>query len=118
MKAIHPDDIERLLDVCKKAYAERHAYSVEYRFLRPDGSVRWVTRHAAPQFDAERNLKGFLGTLLDITDRKAAESARHEIEEMQRQVLDAIPDMVFVEGTQIQIAVGEQSLPEFLRDDQ
>jgi two-component system cell cycle sensor histidine kinase/response regulator CckA len=51
---------------------------IEYRVLRPDGSIRWVLAHGAPIRDASGVVYRISGTALDVTDRRAAEEASQE----------------------------------------
>ncbi len=70
-EAIHPEDRERiLLALPKIAQGE---YRDEYRVVRPDGSVRWVSDRAFPVRDADGRIVRVVGIATDITDRRRAE---------------------------------------------
>lgn len=71
--AVHPDDRPRVVAVWEEAVREHRAVEVEYRFRRPDGTVTWVQGHAVPLRDARGQRAGYIGTLADLTQRKAAE---------------------------------------------
>lgn len=67
MDAIHPED---MVDRAKEwLYAVKHKIPVisEYRFVRPDGSVIWVQGQAIPEMAGDQ-VKGYIGTLTDITE--------------------------------------------------
>ena len=51
---------------------------IEYRVVRPDGSIRWLLVHGAPIRDASGVVYRISGTALDVTDRRAAEEASKE----------------------------------------
>lgn len=77
---LHPEDRERVHFAIQRALnpATSAPYSVEYRFLRPDGSVRWMQSRGIVQFrgeGAERQASAFFGTALDITESKESEAA-------------------------------------------
>lgn len=76
-RAIHPDDAERLMEEWSRLPKERALFCTEYRFLRPDGSVRWVLGRANEQFDDSGKLTGFVGVCVDITELRQR-SARPE----------------------------------------
>ncbi len=70
--ALHPDDRERIA----RSHAERVELGrndLEYRIVRPDGSVRWISDRAFPIRDAAGQLQRIAGVASDITARKRAE---------------------------------------------
>jgi len=77
-KSLHPDDEQLVLPAVARAFDPtlREICAAEFRILRPDGSIRWVSGRGRVVFDESvqppKPLK-FLGVLLDITDRKNAE---------------------------------------------
>jgi PAS domain S-box-containing protein len=72
-KSIHPDDAALLHQTFTAAMQSGSIYELEHRIVRPDGSVRWVYDRAHPYFDANGKLVRYVGTTLDITERKLAE---------------------------------------------
>ena len=91
MRAVHPDDRERLGQSWQEASSRQRASSDDYRLLRPDGSVAWVMGRAVPEFDAEGRIIGYVGTITDITERKRAEQRLFESEERLRLLSDNLP---------------------------
>jgi PAS domain S-box-containing protein len=83
--ALHPDDRSRVVDRWMAAAAAGEVFRAEYRFLRPDGSVRWVAGEVRPRKDACGRKAGFVGTITDVTERKRVEAelerSRAEIEQ-------------------------------------
>ncbi len=49
----------------------------EYRFMRPDGSIIWIYGQSVPVYDSNGEVRGHVGTITDITDRKRIEDAIH-----------------------------------------
>ncbi|PKP01219.1 MAG: hypothetical protein CVU14_05675 [Bacteroidetes bacterium HGW-Bacteroidetes-9] len=72
LSAIHPEDRENRITEWRAAVKKKKPVVSEYRFLRPDGSIIWVQGHAVPEI-VDNVIKGYIGTITDITDLKKAE---------------------------------------------
>lgn len=100
--AIHPDDRIKIFDEWKKVTADKIRSLLEYRFIKPDGSIIWVIGQATPETNAENEIIGFIGTITDITQRKQAEEKFVKTSKKMEAIIEAIPDMMFeidLEGT-------------------
>ncbi|WP_420476897.1 EAL and GGDEF domain-containing protein [Noviherbaspirillum sp. ST9] len=75
LKFIHPDDQAQARAATIHAREHVEKYSLEYRLVASDGSVRWVSSTAAPRVAADGKLLSFTGTIVDIT-------AHHAMREM------------------------------------
>lgn len=76
LEAIHPDDRARILDAALKQQVTG-TYHEEYRIVRPDGSVRWISDRAFPVRNAEGAVYRVAGIAEDITERhRVRESLR------------------------------------------
>ena len=89
LKCVHPEDRERVNQLVMQALAGANGgeYRAEYRTIHPrDASEHWVTARGQAFFDSEGNALRFIGTVMDITERKRAEesSARLNLELEQR----------------------------------
>jgi PAS domain S-box-containing protein len=86
--AIHPDDTELVVAEMKASIQNQSGSRFEYRFLRPDGSIVNFIGNAVPEFDSNKHLVGFVGTLTDITELKRMEGnlieAKEKAEESDR----------------------------------
>jgi PAS domain S-box-containing protein len=81
---IHPDDRERVMAEWESIAKGGSVSGQEYRILTRDGRTRWCSSSWEQMHDQSGRPAGFLGTELDITERKAAEEAlRHEAELFQ-----------------------------------
>jgi diguanylate cyclase (GGDEF)-like protein/PAS domain S-box-containing protein len=89
--AIHPDDRERVIVAWMGAATAGAEFSEDFRFERPDGSVVQVRGHARTLRNLRGELLGFLGTVTDLTQQRAAEEARLRSERESRQLLDHMP---------------------------
>jgi len=75
MTAFHPDDREKAGAAIQQARRTIGAYELEFRIVRPDGSVRWILDRgeSVGPLDANGRVARMTGTFLDITDRKRIE---------------------------------------------
>jgi PAS domain S-box-containing protein len=95
MNAMHPDDREESTRVFLAANAAHEAFAHDYRIRRADGAYRWALGVARPRFAEDGSFLGFIGSVIDITDRKLAEDQLLENERRFRFMLDAMPQKVF-----------------------
>jgi PAS domain S-box-containing protein len=84
MQALHADDVTRVAEAFRSASAAHAALEIEYRLRRRDGRYRWCVDAAAPRFSPHGDFLGHIGSVIDITDRKAAEEARARLLESER----------------------------------
>ena len=74
-KAVHEDDYPKCVDIYTAAYERKEPFVMEFRVRRADGEFRWLYDTGAPRFAANGELLGYIGSAVDISDRKAAEEA-------------------------------------------
>ncbi|MDP2008518.1 MAG: PAS domain-containing protein [Rubrivivax sp.] len=74
MAFVHPDDRERVMRTHLDALADAQPYDVEYRALTPDGRVHMLHARAEVVRDGDSGAQTMVGTLLDVTERVAAEA--------------------------------------------
>jgi signal transduction histidine kinase len=75
---VHPEDRPSTKAGFDRAIRDRRDHEMECRIVRPDGSVRNIRSISRPVFDASGELTEYVGTVIDITERKQAEEALHE----------------------------------------
>ena len=79
VSGVHPDDLKRCLDVYSSSFDARSDFEMEYRLRRFDGEYRWIVDFGVPRFDTGGRFCGYIGSCVDITDRKASEESLHEL---------------------------------------
>ncbi|GAA0595711.1 hypothetical protein GCM10009416_37570 [Craurococcus roseus] len=77
-KATHPDDQKAAEEAFLAANAAQGPFRVEYRLRRADGVYRWAIDAASPRFGPDGGFLGYIGSVIDIGDRREAEDALRE----------------------------------------
>jgi PAS domain S-box-containing protein len=73
MNAIRPEDHPRVAEAWRKATESRGLYEVEYVLRRHDGAMRNILARGVPVLAADGSVRQYIGTCIDITERKRAE---------------------------------------------
>jgi signal transduction histidine kinase len=63
------------VDTYTQAFDQGEEFRMEYRLRRHDGEYRWVFDIGVPRFSSDRSFAGYIGSCIDVTDRKLAEEA-------------------------------------------
>ncbi len=74
-QGIHPEDRDAHLEAQARAFDVQAPFRLQYRLRRHDGEFRWVFDIGVPRFAADGSFAGYIGSCLDITERKLAEEA-------------------------------------------
>jgi PAS domain S-box-containing protein len=80
---IHPDDQARTLEQLEDASREKREFEFDYRIVHPGGGIRDIHTVGHPVFSPSGNLVEFVGTVMDITERKRAEQERERLRQLQ-----------------------------------
>jgi PAS domain S-box-containing protein len=87
---IHPEDYERALETYLTNFEARQPFEMEYRLRRQDGEYRWIYDCGIPRFSADGSFLGYIGSCLDLTERKQSEDAlrkaHDELHELKNQL--------------------------------
>jgi PAS domain S-box-containing protein len=138
-QGIHPEDKEQHQDIYSTAFKARRKFQIEYRLRRADGEYRWVLDTGVPRFTPKGSFVGYIGSCVDITERKQAEEKlsqktaeadlRLAIEQLQKEIaqrvqveealikqqqqqqviLDAVPAMIWFKDTENRILHANQA---------
>jgi PAS domain S-box-containing protein len=96
MKSVHPDDLERIRHNFQTASQTRRPFKIEYRVRRADGQYRCVLEHGVPRFTSGGQFTGYIGSIVDITERRFAEQLLKDSERELRLLTELIPQQVWV----------------------
>lgn len=90
---LHPEDRDRILTEWYFAAEARVPFKSEYRMVRPDGKITWVIGQAIAEIGEDGEIKGYVGTITDISDRKLAEETLRESVEREKALSTVIQKM-------------------------
>lgn len=74
-ESVYRDDYMHCLDTYEAAFERREPFKMEYRLRRADGQFRWVYDNGMPRFSSDGEFQGYIGSCIDISDRREAEEA-------------------------------------------
>jgi PAS domain S-box-containing protein len=112
--AIHPDDRARVEGEIGVALARGGAYKCEYRVAQRDGAYRWLEAKGRVEFDEHGNPSRFLGVLMDIELRRAAEAERDRITALLRTFTAAVPGVVYAKDRQGRMLVANHGTTQLI----
>ena len=90
LDAVHPDDRERIAAGWKASGTAHGPVALEYRLRRADGSYAWVLDSAVARFGAGGEFLGYIGSVVDISERQAREVETRRRAGLLEQSADAI----------------------------
>ncbi|HTV21462.1 MAG TPA: ATP-binding protein [Polyangiaceae bacterium] len=94
LSAVHPEDARRSADVFLAANADAAPFSLDYRLRRKDGQYRWAIDSASPRFGPDGEYLGYVGSVVDITERKAAEEVMSQLNRtLEQRVLERTAEL-------------------------
>ncbi|NER79302.1 MAG: PAS domain S-box protein, partial [Leptolyngbya sp. SIO1D8] len=103
VESIHPDDLESCLDTYLTAFATRQPFQIEYRRRRFDAEYRWVLDIGAPRFLPTGAFAGYVGSCIDITERRHMAQELFREKELAQVTLHCIGDAVITTDAQGQV---------------
>ena len=112
--AVHPDERDAALHAVVDANARRVPFSMEHRLRHVVDGYRWVIATGQPRFAANGDFLGFVGNVLDISDRKRTEQALHETRDTLVTMFDALPVGVAVAGQDGKLLLSNQAMHRYL----
>ncbi|HEY1342594.1 MAG TPA: LuxR C-terminal-related transcriptional regulator [Bryobacteraceae bacterium] len=97
---LHPDDRDMCVETYLKAFTARQPFKMQYRLQRGSGEYTWVEDVGQPRFEPEGEFAGYIGSALDISDRRRSVFTPDEqsvrmvfaLTERERQVLVLIAE--------------------------
>ncbi len=85
-QGVHPEDLKDCLDTYRRAFDLRESFKMQYRLRRHDGEYRWLFDIGVPRVEADGSFAGYIGSCIDVTERKLAEQAMSDV---RRKLIEA-----------------------------
>ncbi|MBA3261805.1 MAG: PAS domain S-box protein [Thermoleophilaceae bacterium] len=114
---VHPEDLERVVGEWRRSRLEERPFSLEYRYLRPDGSAAWISCRAVELRDDHGEVTGYLGTCSDTVVSPTVDKALEEAEERFANAFEEAPigmALVGLDGSFLRV---NRALPEIVGRD-
>lgn len=92
---LHPDDAKNSIDKFFTAFRSHLPFHSEGRVKHADGSWRWIESWGRPRFAEDGEFRGYVGTSVDITERRKMETVLRESEERFRNLADNITQLAW-----------------------
>ena len=78
-EGVHAEDLQRCLEIYTQAFDRRESFRMEYRLRASDGEFHWILDMECPRFNPDGSFAGYIGSCIDVTERKLAEEALYSI---------------------------------------
>ncbi|SFR83681.1 hybrid sensor histidine kinase/response regulator [Sphingomonas jatrophae] len=103
VNTLHPDDVRPTAERWADARARGVTYEIEIRYRRHDGAYRWYVARAEPQRGEDGAITAWVGSSIDIHERKEAETALRISEAQFRVMADAVPQIVWITDAEARV---------------
>jgi len=108
---VHPDERQAFMESYLGAVQNKSQFIGEVQMLDKSGKYRWILSQATPRFRANGTFAGYIGSSIDITERKKAEQKARESEQRLRSLVESAPFPIGVYiGKEMRIALANQSI--------
>lgn len=99
-KMLHPDDRKTTYEAVRRTVEEGSPYQVEFRFIRPDGEMRWIASQGLLRRDREGRPERIIGVHTDISARRLREDELQRNIELLKIIGETTPDLIVVKDAQ------------------
>jgi two-component system sensor kinase FixL len=89
-EGVHPDDLQKCLEVYTEAFNTRQSFVMQYRLRRNDGAYRWISDQGVPRYHTHGGFAGYIGSCVDVTELVNKDAALRESEERMRMAAEAV----------------------------
>ncbi len=100
---IHPEDRENVIKTISDSIQKRKPYKLLYRIRNKNGQEKWVWEQGNALIYKKKRVEALEGFITDITDRKQAEEALRESEELYKKLIATLPDIICITNTEGEI---------------
>jgi PAS domain S-box-containing protein len=114
VQRFHPDDQPIFAEKLERARRERAEFEMDYRIIHPGGEIRNIHALGHPVLGPSGDLVEFVGTVIDVTERKQAEDKIRQSENELRHILDFGPQQIAVLGPDRSRIYSNQAMLDYL----
>jgi PAS domain S-box-containing protein len=83
LQHVHPDDRAKVRKTAENAGRAKVDYELDYRIVHPGGNIRDIHTIAHPVLTPSGDVVEFVGTVMDVTERRQAEKERERLRQVQ-----------------------------------
>jgi PAS domain S-box-containing protein len=112
--SVLPDDRYRVIHNYIDKFKNKEPYSVDFRVLRADNELQWVAATGKPRYLTDGTFAGYVGSCMDITERKNAEQAAKDSQERFRLIANTAPVFIWMSSKDHNISFLNRSFMQFL----
>jgi PAS domain S-box-containing protein len=76
---VHPEDFRQCIETYTQAFDQREPFRMEFRLRASGGEYRWLLDIGVPRFNSDGSFAGYIGSCIDVTERKLADEALYSI---------------------------------------
>jgi PAS domain S-box-containing protein len=112
-EGVHPEDLQRIFDVYLPAFEARRPFSMEYRLKRANGEYRWIMESGVARYTPQGAFSGYIGSCIDITERKRSEDELRRSEVALQNAYDEIKilkDQLYRENLALREEIDQASM--------
>lgn len=97
---VFPDDKKLIESIwTEKSYTETGKFNLEFRIVKPDGSIAWIWERTFPVYNPSGDIIRYITVASDITRQKQLEQELITIQTQQQAILDNIPHLAWLKST-------------------
>jgi PAS domain S-box-containing protein len=86
LQRIHPDDRERVNAETDEALRQKRDFTLEFRIVLPDGTIKYIESTGRPFFSADGELVEIVATHVDVTERKRAQEEHERLRQLETDI--------------------------------
>jgi PAS domain S-box-containing protein len=112
-EGVHPEDLQRIFDIYLPAFEARRPFSMEYRLKRANGEYRWIMESGIARYAPQGAFSGYIGSCIDITERKRSEDELRRSEVALQNACDEIKilkDQLYRENLALREEIDQASM--------
>lgn len=89
-EGVHPEDLPACFRTFVESFDRRLTFEMEYRLRRHDGKFRWIVDRGVPFYGDDGGFLGYIGSCVDVTERREAQDALRKATEAELNMLRGI----------------------------